>query len=176
MADYIKKRINNILITGSPGSGKTTLLEKLINQIPAHKKGFITREIRTSGKRTGFEIVTSDGERKPLAGIDIDSPYRVSKYRVDVAGFESMIDRFFEFTGQDVLYIDEIGKMELFSNRFTDLATKYLDAENLFIAVIAMKSAHPFIREIKRRDDVSIYTIDKNNRDDLYSKLSGELL
>ncbi len=164
----------NILITGAPGSGKTTLLEKLILHIP-NKRGFITREIRDSGRRTGFEIVTSDGTQRLLAGIDIDSPYRVSKYRVDVAGFESVIDRFFEFTGEDVLYIDEIGKMELFSERFKELVTKYLDAENLFIATIAMKSGHKFIGDVKQRNDVLLYHIDRNNRDLVYSELSERI-
>ncbi len=166
-----RKSINNILITGAPGSGKTTLLEKVIHQIP-NKKGFITREIRNSGRRTGFEIVTSDGERKPLAGIDIDSPYRVSKYKVDVGGFERVIERLFDFAEDDALYIDEIGKMELFSDRFKELVTKYLTAENLFIATIAMKSNHEFVRGIKRRRDVSLFTIDRNNRNKIYSELS----
>lgn len=161
---------NNILITGSPASGKTTLLEKLILNIP-DKKGFITREIREAGRRRGFEIVTSDGERKPLAGIDIDSPYRVSKYKVDVRGFENVIERFFSFSENDVLYIDEIGKMELFSDSFKDLVTEYLAADNLFIATIAMKAGDTFIRDIKKRSDVTVYGIDQNNRDEVYEQL-----
>jgi nucleoside-triphosphatase len=166
--------INNIFITGVPGSGKTTLLEKLIRQIP-NKKGFITREIRNSGVRTGFEIVTSDGERKPLAGINIYSPYRVSKYRVDVTGFEDVIDRFFDFSPNHLLYIDEIGKMELFSRRFQYLVTRYLEAENIFIATIAMKSGHEFVRQIKQRNDIALYVIDRNNRDGVYDTLSKYL-
>ncbi len=49
--------INNFLIIGTPGAGKTTLLEKLIQRLPSKKKGFITREIRGSRGRTGFEII-----------------------------------------------------------------------------------------------------------------------
>ncbi len=165
---------NNILVTGSPGSGKTTLIEKLVNPIP-DKKGFVTREIRKSGRRTGFEIITSDGERKLLAGIDIDSPYRVSKYKVDVRGFEVVIDRFFTFSNQDVLYIDEIGKMELFSDGFRKLVRLYLEADNLFIATIALKATDTFIDEVKQRKDVQIFTIDHGNRNTVYSKLANYL-
>jgi len=165
---------NNILITGSPGSGKTTLVGNLLHQIP-DKKGFITREVRQSGKRTGFEIVTSDGERKLLAGVGIDSTYRVSKYKVDVTGFETVLDRFFNFTEKDILYIDEIGKMELFSGKFKKLVQLYLEAGNLFIATIALKSTDNFIRDIKKRDDIDLFTIDRNNRDTVYRNLSATI-
>ena len=43
----------NILITGKPKSGKSTILEKVIFGIP-DKVGFITKEIRANGQRTGF--------------------------------------------------------------------------------------------------------------------------
>jgi len=164
----------NILITGLPGSGKTTLVENLCKPFKA-KKGFLTKEVRESGSRTGFEIITYENERRLLAGISIHSPYRVSKYRVDVTGFEKAIENLFTFSGNDLLYIDEIGKMELFSQRFKELVMQYLNADNMCIATIAMKTDDPFIRDIKNRDDISLYTIDKNNRNDVFDHVSGLL-
>ncbi len=45
------------LITGKPGIGKTTLVRGIVAQLPIEPKaGFYTAEIRSRGKRTGFEL------------------------------------------------------------------------------------------------------------------------
>lgn len=166
----MKRDMKNILVTGLPGTGKTTLLQRILARIE-HKQGFLTREIRTSGTRTGFEIVTSDGKRKLLAGVHLDSPYRVSNYKVDVSGFEEVIQELFDFSAHDILYIDEIGKMELFSELFKKLVIQYINSGNTLLATIALKSQDPFVQEIKRRDDILLFCIDINNRNSIFETI-----
>ncbi|KAK9284190.1 hypothetical protein L1049_023359 [Liquidambar formosana] len=60
------------LVTGPPGVGKTTLIMRVFESLkisnPSLKvQGFYTREIREASERVGFEVVTLDGRKGPLA-------------------------------------------------------------------------------------------------------------
>lgn len=52
------------------GIGKTTLTKKIysaLRQTGVEVRGFYTEEIREGGQRLGFDVVTLDGNRGPLA-------------------------------------------------------------------------------------------------------------
>ena len=157
-----------ILITGDPGVGKTTCIRKISRALgDRNPAGFLTEEIREEGTRVGFEIAGLDGRRLVLAHLKISSRYRVGKYRVDIAGFESYLCSLI-IPGQknSVLFIDEIGKMECFSTIFRDMITRFLASDCLMIATIA-KKGNQFIEEIKKRDDVILVIVTRENREDL---------
>ena len=78
------------LLTGSPGTGKTTLIRQAIAKSKVNAGGFYTEELRSNRIRQGFKIVTLDGQEAVLAHIEISSPYRVSKYGVDVEALEDI--------------------------------------------------------------------------------------
>ena len=65
----------NILLTGLPGSGKTTLIRNVLSELPGWIRcaGFFTAEVREGRERTGFEIVTLDGCKGPLASSRLKS-------------------------------------------------------------------------------------------------------
>lgn len=65
-----------------------------------------------------------------------------------------------------LIIIDEIGKMECFSNKFRKLIKEILNSKKLLIATIALKGAG-FIREIKNRNDIKSFEITQGNRDSL---------
>jgi len=69
-----------VLLTGRPGVGKTTLIQKWVASRPGRCGGFYTQELRESGTRVGFEIVTLDGKRALLAHVRRPGPPRVGKY------------------------------------------------------------------------------------------------
>jgi nucleoside-triphosphatase len=79
--DYLKEVY---LLTGRPGTGKTSLIKQVASHMNGQAGGFYTEEIRSRGVREGFKLITLDGEEAILAHVDIRSPYRVSKYGVDV--------------------------------------------------------------------------------------------
>ena len=72
------------LLTGRPGTGKTSIIRQVVAGMRGKAGGFYTEEIRSRGIRQGFRLVTLDGQSAILAHIDIHSPYRVSKYGVDI--------------------------------------------------------------------------------------------
>lgn len=156
------------LITGKPGTGKTTLIQKIVSRMqPVRAAGFYTTEMRSQGARTGFELCSLDGRRSILAHVSIESPHRVGKYGVDASGFEEFLHRL-DLLNPDVelIVIDEIGKMELFSKRFRTLVREILDSDNQVLATIALHG-EAFISQIKRRPDIHLVELTRTNRDHL---------
>ncbi len=155
----------NILITGKPKSGKSTLLRKLI--IPIHNKvGLIANEILGEQGRVGFEIETHIGDKAPLARVELETPHKVSKYFVDVDSLEFLIPKVSNFKDDDLLYLDEIGQMQLFSEKFKELVTKYLNASNTCIATISHVYEDDFTKSLKGRDDIILVEISAENREE----------
>ncbi len=163
-----------ILITGKPGSGKTTLLRRIYEEIKNYVKirGFFTGEIREKGERIGFFIENFGGKRKIFAYKGSHSVFKVSKYGVNInalleIGIPEIIKALEE---NSLLMIDEIGKMELLSIDFQELVRKAFDSGINIIATISI-SPHPFIKEIKKREDVKIFGINEDKRDYLFKKI-----
>jgi energy-coupling factor transporter ATP-binding protein EcfA2 len=77
-----------ILLTGRPGCGKTTLIKRVVKNLPQGAGGFYTEEIRDGGTRTGFKIVTLDGEEAVFAHVDFKTPDHVGKYGLDLSALE----------------------------------------------------------------------------------------
>jgi len=165
-------RKKNILITGLPGIGKTTLIQELAEELKdSHPVGFYTSEIRERGTRKGFELVSLDGRRGVLSHVDMKSRQRVGRYGVDVRGFEVFLATLsFLDPSTGLIIIDEIGKMECFSDKFRKLLKELLDSEKGVIATIAITGGE-FISEIKARDDVRLFEITQRNRDSLLGEI-----
>jgi nucleoside-triphosphatase len=156
------------LITGKPGVGKTTLIQKIIERMRlVNIAGFCTAEIRCKGSRLGFELEGLNGEWRTLAHVDIKSQHRVGKYGVDTVGFEEFLETL-DLLNPDVelIVIDEIGKMELFSTHFRSLVRDALNSDKQVLASIPLKG-NEFIREIKQRLDIHLLEVTHGNRDRL---------
>jgi len=111
--------MKNIFITGHPGVGKITFIKEITSQLFCSFSGFYTEEIRVGKKRIGFRIVTFDGKTGILAKIDYPGIFQVSKYGVNLREFESVaLPSLDAFHPAVVRVIDEIGKMECFSEKF----------------------------------------------------------
>jgi nucleoside-triphosphatase len=162
----------NILLTGLPGVGKTTFVKKLSEELLGlHPVGFYTEEIRERGVRKGFDLISLDGRRGLLSHVEIESPYRVGKYRVDVKGFEDFLESIAFFApALNLIIIDEIGKMECLSPKFKKLITEILDSGKVLIATVAFKGGG-LIEEIKKRDDIRLFEVTQKNRDSLLSEI-----
>ena len=168
----------NLLLTGPPGCGKTTVIRRVIERLGAHRlAGFYTEEIRQHGRRVGFRAVGLCGSRQVLAHVDFSSRSRVGRYGVDLSGFENLVENeISKAEGKvDLFVVDEIGKMECFSNAFVQAATRLLDSSVPVLATIAAKGGG-FIRRVKARHDVEILTVSNQNRDGLPHDIVDRLL
>ena len=154
----------NILITGTPRSGKSTLLKKVIAGYQ-NKVGFITNEIREKGERVGFEIETHLGETAVLAHVNFKTSYKVSRYFVDTDNLDAIIPKVKEFSNDKMLFLDEIGQMELFSEKFRQLVLKYFNSPNSCIATLSKVYSDEFTEKIKTRNDIILIEISEENRE-----------
>ena len=155
----------NILITGLPKSGKSTILKKIIQQFD-QKIGFNTNEVLENGERIGFEIETNAGDNSMLANVNFKTDFKVSKYFVNIKNLDAIIPSVNKFNKNDLLFLDEIGQMQLFSEKFKVLVKKYLDSHNTFIATLSKIYNNEFIESIKKRNDIILIEINEENRDE----------
>lgn len=175
--------VKNILITGHPGVGKTTVLKKLADRF-GHLAltGFYTEEIREERSRVGFRAVTLSGHSAVFAHRDFHVPatHRVGRYGVKPEVMDILVLPHLDplRKGADLVVIDEIAKMELLSAAFKEMVTKALDSPVPVIATISLKGSG-FVKKIKDRADVALYTVTQKNRgvidQEIYRKLAGLL-
>lgn len=165
-----------ILLTGRPGVGKTTVIMKVIEGFRGRAGGFYTEEIRRGNIREGFRIKSLDGQNGILAHVSRSGPFRVGRYGVDVDSFDgiaiSSLERALE--QDELIIIDEIGRMELFSRRFRSLILRILASEKIILGVVHQK-ADPFTKQIRQRPAIEIWTVTETNRNSLPSLILEKL-
>jgi len=155
----------NILVTGKPGIGKTTAIKSIIEKLdPDSIAGFWSEEIREAGQRVGFAIETLSGKIGTLAHVNLKTGPKVSKYRVNIDDIESIMVPEMEFARESgrVIIIDEIAKMELFSERFSDEVRRCLNTSRV-VGTIQLRR-DPFLDEIRSRSDVYLFELTTMNR------------
>ncbi|MFP4082711.1 MAG: NTPase [Candidatus Aminicenantes bacterium] len=167
--------MKNLVITGPPRCGKTTLIKKISQQPQLRSKlgGFITEEIREKGERQGFKIISlPEGETGVLAQKEHVSMYRVGRYGVNIDDLETVGCGALEqaLSSGNIVVIDEIGKMELFSKKFKTLLVKALDSPHPVLATI-MEKRNGFADKIKKRKDVECVLLHRKNFDTVLAKV-----
>jgi nucleoside-triphosphatase len=102
-----------------------------------------------------------------LAHERIKSRWRVGKYGVNLSDIEKIaVPSMMPATSDQLVVIDEIGKMECFSELFKKTLEGVLDSDLPVIGSIALKGDR-FIQKIKERSDVLLVTVTPQNRDEL---------
>jgi nucleoside-triphosphatase len=170
-------RAKNLLLTGEPACGKTTIVRRVVERLgDLRLAGFYTEEVRRQGRRLGFQAIGLHGRRATLAHILFAAGPRVGRYGVDVKGFEAVVaDELEQPPGQvDLFVIDEIGKMECYSERFIDATRTLLDGPLPVLTTVGHKG-RGFLSEVKTRRDIRLITVTRENRDALPERLEREL-
>ena len=154
-----------ILLTGLPRSGKTTAITQIITNLHCEKvAGFYTQEILMGGIRKGFSWQRLDGVTGTLAHINIKGPFRVGKYGVDVAGFEKSVVPILDVEKSDtkLFVIDEIGKMECFSEKFVIAIRRLFKSNKSILATVALKGSG-LISEVKNYSNTKLFNLTRQN-------------
>ncbi len=153
-------------MTGAPSSGKTTIIKKVISRLAHPSNGFYTEEERVEGRRVGFLMNTLDGKTGYLAHQDIKSNFHIRRYGVSIENIETIAVPAIAPVNRNIIILDEIGKMECFSEVFRQAAITALDSDNIVIGTITL-GGDDFIQGIKERDDLEIHEVTPENRDSL---------
>ncbi len=159
-----------LLLTGYPGCGKTTIIRKVVTQLGDRAGGFYTEEISGPGGRKGFQLITLDGKEVVLAHKDFRGKAHpcVGRYGVDVQALERVgvaaLQRAIQ-AGQIVI-VDEIGKIELFSAAFSNVVMQAILGPNPVVGSIVLKP-DPRADTFKRLAQVTVWEVIPRNRDAL---------
>uniref|UniRef100_A0A336L139 CSON001496 protein n=1 Tax=Culicoides sonorensis TaxID=179676 RepID=A0A336L139_CULSO len=186
--------MKTILITGMPGSGKTTIVKKLVESLKKNDNnekiiaGFYTEEVRSAhtNSRIGFDICDFNGNKKLLARElenDTHKMPKVGKYSVHVKEFEKIALHELRKKNEGLLIVDEIGKMELFSQEFTREIQKIIESlvkseEVRLVATVPVstRSKIPLVERLKSVPNVKIFNVTKSNRDTLYQDILANVM
>jgi len=164
-----------IFITGRPGIGKTSVLLRAVDALKIRGfrvGGMVSREVRKGGVRVGFEIVDFEtGRRGWLAHVNQPTGSQVSKYRVNlndlnVIGASSIINA---VENADIVVVDEIGPMELFSHAFKEAVSQAIKSGKPVLGTIHQRARDPLITAIRAREDAEILEVTYENRGSLHN-------
>ncbi len=171
------------MITGRPGIGKTTAIKKVADLLRTRGVkvgGMITLEVRERGRRVGFKIVDlATGREGVLAWVGSSGGPRVGKYVVNLrdledVGVRAILDAI-EFA--EVVFCDEIGPMELHSDKFKEAIERALASDKQFVGTIHIRADRdPFCRYLKERYRLKIIELTLANRDRIPLEISSEIL
>lgn len=165
----MSKPTRHLFLTGPPGCGKTTVIQRVIDLLgDVSVKGFFTQEIREGDRRSGFEMVGLSSQRQVLlASIHSASELRLRRYGIELDGLESIVETELQFDSPpDLLVVDEIGKIELYSELFVDTVTSLLDGPAPMLGTVAIRG-EGLIEQVKARADTVVLEVNVANRDQL---------
>ncbi len=176
----LQKRV--LLLTGASGVGKTTVLIKTVEALRARGVsvgGMISREAREGNMRVGFEIIDlTSGKHGWLAHMNQRGGPQVGKYHVNLQDLENIGAKAIMDAVEkcDVVAIDEIGPMELYSQKFKQAVKQALTSGKLVLAVVHAKAGDPLITLAKQSEDAQIFVVTSTNRDSLPESLTKQAL
>ena len=164
-----------IAVTGRPGVGKTTLCLKVFNALKdvLDVRGFVTIEVREKGVRVGFKIKDLvDNEELWLAKVG-DGKIKVGKYGVYVENIDRFAEKIRKYMDADLVILDEVGPMELKSQKFVDEVERLISRDNLLFS-IHLKAQHPLLNRIRR--EFRVITLTESNRNIVAERIINEIL
>lgn len=155
-----------ILLTALPKTGKSTAINKIAGAIGTDEcHGFITKEVSENNERTGFEINTLSGVKATLSSIYYKSDIMVGKYGVNLEAFESVcLPELNHSNG--IIFIDEIGPMQLHSQRFKNRLMELLNEDVTVIGTIYYES-YPWVDDFKKMPQIELVEVTLENRNDI---------
>lgn len=167
--------MNNIFLTGEKQIGKSTIINRIIQDF--------------SGKICGFKTLLEKNEHRQFYFYSLNSNFRIDE-KVYICKKSSNnklegISESFDKTGveilrdcinssQNIIIMDELGTFENDAYKFHEAVYECLNSKYPVVGVIKDKSSL-FLDTIKKRKDVEVHYITKDNRDAAYKNIRNAL-
>jgi nucleoside-triphosphatase len=149
----------------APGYSSAAI-KKIILLLPPPVQGFYIEEERIGDRRVGFLMKSLDGRQAYLAHQDILSEYRIRRYGVSIKNIEGIAAASIIPQMGAIIILDEIGKMECFSELFRETVLQSLSSPNIVLGTITL-GGDKFIKMIKKRNDIETTDVTPENRNAL---------
>jgi nucleoside-triphosphatase len=119
----------------------------------------------------------SSQKRGWLAHVNQPSGPRVGKYRVNLQDLENVgataiVDAVEKCA---VVAIDEVGPMELYSEKFKEAVNVALESDKAVIAVVHWKADDKLINDVKARADAETFTVTNENRETIAQTITERI-
>ncbi len=171
--------IPKIGITGMPNVGKTETLIKIVKSLEKHGyivQGMVTEPVIKNKEQVGFCAINWKTKEKAIfAHKEYDFKDKVDEFGVDVKALDRVgippIEQAINDDEIDIIIIDEIGKMEMLSERFCEIVIEALDSDKPIMVTLHKKSRTPLLQDVRRRDDMRILEVTPVNRNLLPYKI-----
>jgi nucleoside-triphosphatase len=144
----------NLFIAGVSGVGKTKLLRDVTFSRKERLGGFYTEHLMAGRVQRGFRIHTYDGQERMLAVKGLKSPFQLGKFGLDLNALENVGVPALKLAlmSKDLIVIDEIGAMEMMSERFRLTLLECLTSDKPVLGSIRSAS-QPFCDQVKKLAD-----------------------
>ncbi len=163
-----------VFLTGLPGCGKTTIIQGVSGRLASLVTGFYTEEVRDdAGRRIGFDLVSHEGERAPLARKGGRSRHRLGKYAVFLEPLEEWgLDLLTPTSDRPLVILDEVGKMECLSRAFEQKVLEFICSGHPILGSVALRGGG-FIQKVREHRAVECREVDAGNRDGMVDELES---
>ena len=153
-----------LFISGTRGVGKTKLVKDATFSKRERIGGFYTEHMMSGRLHKGFMIHTFDGQERMLAAKGLKSQYQLGDYGVDLNALENVGIPSLKLAlmSKELIVIDEVGSMEMMSERFRVTLLECLASEMPILATIR-SSAQPFSDQVKKLANSQIIQLTKSN-------------
>lgn len=141
--------------------------------------GMVSSEILDKGVRVGFKIIDLGSSAEGiLAHVDQRDGPQVGKYRVCLKDLENVgvgaILR--ACITADLIVVDEVGPMELYSKAFEEAVLKALESGKVVLGTIHYRARTSFTNIVRKREDVEIIEVTYGNRNSLPNIVAEAIL
>ena len=155
----------NILIDGLPRVGKTTAVQRVLSMVKVRCGGFFCQAV-SKAFYTNFRLVSVQGPNRSLSSQELirrfDIPGVVGFNLEDLENFGNP-SLLHALNTCDVVVIDQLGTLEVSSDKFRAVVDRVLDSSKVVLATLTSSNV-PYLEAIRRRPDVDIYPITRSNR------------
>lgn len=179
IANYHLYAFKKILITGRPHIGKTTLIKQLIDNFEISQDAPIyycyTKEVIRSGKRVGYEVVTSTNPTPSCLATRNEARFPLH-YDVDINLLNTIANEI-KSNQNKILVVDEIGLMQMQSTKFKEAIFQIMHKTNcVLIGTVSLDSSSDiFLERIKTDPLCECIEYTRDNHNVLLSRLDKEL-
>ncbi|MFQ5836821.1 MAG: nucleoside-triphosphatase, partial [Candidatus Bathyarchaeia archaeon] len=101
------------------------------------------------------------------------SKYRVNLTDLDAIGVGAILDA---VRNADVIIVDEIGPMELFSSAFRDAVVQAVESSKSLLGTIHFGLRDSLVNSFKKREDAEIFEVTYENRETLHNLIIDKVV
>lgn len=161
--------LKNIFLTGEKYTGKSTLIQNVLNKLGLSVGGYVTKRVIKDNKRIyTVKSLHDNSESYLIANVDaIDYSREVFKDSFDI-GVVSILEK--SLKDRDIIILDELGFFENDSEKFKRKVYELLNSNKIILGTIKDYDCE-FLNDIRKRDDILLFKVTKENREEILNKL-----